>query len=127
MKWLSEPLMPLPVQLALFVDEASYLREMRRLKVKNPPQFVPNDARACCHYFENDKTFCTYVTVCLNREKVAGRSGVEIAAVIVHEAVHVWQECVGYIGEKKPCREFEAYSIQHISEQLMKSYVEQAV
>jgi hypothetical protein len=125
MKWLSGPLMPLPVQLALFVDEKSYFHEMRRLKINGADEFVSRDANACCHYFVNDRTGFTYVTVCVDREKVSGKSGVEIAALIVHEAVHVWQECAEYLGEKNPGREFEAYSIQHISEQLMKSYVEQ--
>lgn len=121
-KWLSDPLMPLPVQLALFVDESSYRREMRRLKINGADEFVPKDANACCHYFENDKTYITYVTVCVNREKMSGKSGVEIASIIVHEAVHVYQECIEYIVEKNPGKEFEAYSIQHISEQLMREY-----
>ncbi len=125
MKWLCEPLMPLPVQLALFVDKKSYFREMRRLKINGADEFVPRDANACCHYFVNDRNGYTYVTVCVDRERLSEKSGIEIVALIVHEAVHVWQECAEYLGEKNPGREFEAYSIQHISEQLMKSYVEQ--
>jgi hypothetical protein len=125
MKYLFGPLMPMPIYLALFVDAESYFRETRRLKIKGADEFVSRDANACCHFFENDKNGSTTVMVCVDLEKMKEKSPIEVACKIVHEAVHVYQECMEYIGEKNPGREFEAYSIQHISEQLMKSYVEQ--
>ena len=51
-------------------------------------------------------------------------SGVQIAAMLVHEAVHVWQTIRRSIGETSPSSEFEAYSIQHIAQELMSRYVE---
>lgn len=42
--------------------------------------------------------------------------------LLVHEAVHVFQEWMVDIGEEKPSAEFMAYSIQHISTELMCSY-----
>lgn len=125
MKYLSQPLMPMPVSLALFIDRKAYFAWAKRLKILGVTEFVSNDANGCCHYFENDKTGATLVAVCLDPEKLEGLDSIKIASLIVHEATHVYQECMEFIGEKDPGREFEAYSIQHISEQLMRAYVEQ--
>lgn len=46
-------------------------------------------------------------------------------ALIVHESVHVWQEIRSMMGEQSPSKEFEAYSIQAISQQLMTEYLRQ--
>lgn len=37
-------------------------------------------------------------------------------SVIVHEAVHVWQEIELIMGEKQAGREIEAYAVQWISQ-----------
>ncbi|MEG2114568.1 MAG: hypothetical protein RRZ38_11845 [Hafnia sp.] len=39
--------------------------------------------------------------------------------LIVHEAVHIWQEIKMMMNEASPSIEFEAYSIQRISQDLM--------
>lgn len=46
-------------------------------------------------------------------------------ALIVHEAVHIWQEIKQILGEHDPSKEFEAYSIQAISQELMTEYLRQ--
>jgi len=57
------------------------------------------------------------------------RDGVEVAALLVHEAVHIWQhvraEIVHTIDSKNLCSlgaEFEAYAIQNIAQELMLAY-----
>lgn len=50
--------------------------------------------------------------------------GTQIAAMLVHEAVHVFQYHCEYLGETSPSKEFEAYSIQTISQALMQKYAD---
>ena len=47
---------------------------------------------------------------------------VEVAGLIVHEAVHVWQHYCMMIHEHEPASEQEAYGIQSISKSLMAEY-----
>ena len=49
-------------------------------------------------------------------------TGVEIAGILIHEAVHVWQEYLRSIGENEPSSEMEAYGIQNISYTLMQEF-----
>ena len=58
--------------------------------------------------------------------KVTSQSGVQIAALLCHEAVHIWQQARDIMGEKSPSSEFEAYSIQRIAQDLMEQYCEQS-
>lgn len=39
--------------------------------------------------------------------------------LVIHEAVHIWQEIRTMMNEKEPSIEFEAYSIQRIAQDLM--------
>ena len=45
-------------------------------------------------------------------------------ALVVHEAVHIWQRIKKLMGEKKPSTEFEAYSIQRIAQDLFAMFQE---
>jgi hypothetical protein len=46
----------------------------------------------------------------------------QVYALLVHEAVHIWQDVKHRIGEDNPSSEFEAYAIQNISQELMLAY-----
>lgn len=47
---------------------------------------------------------------------------VDRAAILAHEATHIWQRYCRHIGETTPGNESEAYAIQHIVWHLMESY-----
>lgn len=53
-----------------------------------------------------------------------GRSLQQVHALLVHEAVHLWQDARRVLGEKEPSAEFEAYAVQSISQRLMEAYDE---
>jgi hypothetical protein len=57
-------------------------------------------------------------------EKQDKSDGVNVSSIILHEAVHVWQELCEKIGEREASQEFEAYTIQHIYGQLIGAYCE---
>ena len=49
----------------------------------------------------------------------------QVYALLVHEAVHMWQEARARIGEIAPSQEFEAYAIQALSQRLFEEYAPQ--
>ena len=89
-------------------------------------KFVPNGWPACTHTFAdvNGSIACI---VGLDMERAAQEDPIDVAALLVHEAVHVWQENEKAAG-KLGCfgEEGEAYSIQNISTRLMAEYVKRS-
>ena len=86
--------------------------------------FVPNGWPACTHSFDNVKGSVACI-VGFDMARAAEQDPIDVAALLVHEAVHVWQtneKATGKLG----CfgDEGEAYSIQNISTRLMTAYVE---
>lgn len=52
------------------------------------------------------------------------RTIVEVFGLLLHEAVHIWQRTKQRMGESEPSKEFEAYSIQRIAQDLFEMYEE---
>lgn len=98
---------------------------MKALRVPKAewPKFVASDhADATAHFLETSEgEVCVVVTITGHEQRTLP----QVHALLVHEAVHIWQEIRSIIGEKEPSSEFEAYSIQSISQRLMESYAEQ--
>ncbi|MBJ9481174.1 hypothetical protein [Acinetobacter baumannii] len=47
---------------------------------------------------------------------------IQVHGLLLHEAVHIWQEAALVMGEENPSIEFEAYSIQAIAQDLFELY-----
>lgn len=124
MKWLDRSLIVGPY-LCLALDEASFhkaFNDLKRPKADRPRWILNDHSHATVHTLENVDGNLAAV-VCLRVD--GDYSGIQIAGLLIHEAVHIWQEFSHRIGEGQPSEEFEAYAVQSISQRLMSSYAEQ--
>ncbi|GAA0809516.1 hypothetical protein [Cupriavidus gilardii] len=121
-EWLDRDLLRSPVYFTLCTNAAQFHAELRSMKVPRDtwPNFLTTArADATAHFFNNPaKDVCCIV--CIHPDK--DRDQIEIAGLLVHEAVHIWQETRDLIGERNPSPEFEAYAVQSISQRLMWEY-----
>jgi len=103
------------------LSEDAYRRELKRLKVKGweVEDWIPCDSDACVQTLANQDSGEQCFIVCLDAK---GHNRNEVIGLLVHEAVHVWQEIIDSIGETNPSDEFEAYAIQRISLTLIGAY-----
>jgi hypothetical protein len=123
-KWLDRSFINGPY-LALVLSEKDYHRAMSAFKMPlhQRDAWIKNDhADATAHILEHPDRGMAVVVALRVRE---GIEGVQIAGLLVHEAVHAFQHFCERIGENRPSQEFEAYSIQAIAQRLMASYAEQ--
>jgi hypothetical protein len=120
MKWLDRSLVISPVYYGLCQSEKEFRKELKRLGIpkKDRPEFINPGADATVHFFEKDNA--TSAIVCLGSADC--HTPDEIVGLLIHEAVHIWQEIRSNIGEKNPSSEFEAYSIQTIAQRLIEAY-----
>lgn len=118
-KWLNRELVVGP-HLILVTSEKEFKQVLKQLNFKKPIRWIGETATATTTTLEcKSKRYCL---VSLNLITIAELDPIDIATVLVHEAVHVFQQHCKNIGEDNPSEEFEAYSIQHISQQLMIAY-----
>lgn len=108
---------PYPLYLGIAFTEKAFLKEMKRLGIVDPPEFVLSGADATMHSFTRNK----HNTVCIIAINAAHalkqkRTHAQIVGLITHECVHVWQECKAQMREENPGREIEAYFIQSITQ-----------
>lgn len=122
-EWLDRSLVVGPF-LCLALDEVAYQKAMDDLNVPKDdrsPFLLTTHCSATVHFCENpENDLCAIVCI-----KTDGRTGIEIAGLLLHEAVHIWQRFRRRIGETSPSDEFEAYAIQRLAQQLMWSFQEQ--
>ena len=122
MEWLDRALVVSPYFYGLCLSENDFRKELKKLKVQKdqwPPFLASGSANASAHFFDgaNGSRSCI---IAIGSTK--GRSVAQIHAMLVHEAVHLWQEIRSDIGEKQPSSEFEAYAVQALSQRLIESY-----
>lgn len=127
-RWLDRTLTQCAYYFCLILNEADFHKELRKLKLPEHrwAAFLNPTAHATTHHFEHDGKMIAIV--CLNAELAKEKTGCQVAALLVHESVHIWQRHAAYIGAfNDHGDEEEAYAIQDIAQSLMESYAEQTI
>ena len=114
-KWLKRSFILGPY-FTLCTDQKKFETCLKHLKIK--PFDGAKNKGASTHFMVNDKND-TVAIVCLFDHSFEIE---QTYALLVHEAAHIWQEYRDSVGEKTPSHEFEAYSMQHISQELFYEY-----
>lgn len=119
-KWLDRRIAAPGPYLALCLSESEFKDALKRLKITHSSPWLNAGADATTHCFTNPdgKPLCVVALA----PSPPSRTPVEVAGLLVHEAVHVWQEYAASIGEHNPGREQEAYGIQNIAQELFTEY-----
>jgi hypothetical protein len=121
--WLDRRIAAPGPYLCLCLDEPSFHAALADCGIKSRPDFMASPhSNATVHFLENHGGNLVCI-VALG--PCGGRTPVEVAGLLVHEAVHVWQRHCERIGEHRPGDEQAAYGIQAIAQELMQSFSEQ--
>jgi len=123
LRWLDRSLFVSSHYFTLCTTEKLFKKALKHLGIpkKDQPDFMLNwHSSATAHYFEHKTDQKLTVVVCLGSTE--GKTLSQVNALLVHEAVHIWQQIKKAYGEYDPSSEVEAYSIQNISQALMDEY-----
>lgn len=118
-QWINQTLVLGP-SVALVTSPKQYRAALRRFGVSDDEPWITDGAHACTSAFESaaGKVFCV---VSVDLEATRELSPIDMTAVLVHEAVHVWQRAADVMGGDLG-RELPAYAVQNISAELMRAY-----
>lgn len=120
-RWLDQAIISCELHYCLVLSQKEY--EAAVAQVEDPKGWwgfwlKDEHTGANCHWAKDKKG----ANHCIVSLKADGLSGIQIAGMLCHEAVHIFQEHCRIMGEDTPSDEFQAWSIQHITEQLLKEY-----
>lgn len=121
-KWCSRSIITSPIYFTICTSEKIMQAELKRLKIKDSFPHVSPGADATTQFFRNDNEN-EIAIVCFYDYR--NHSTERNHALIVHEAVHIWQKIRDDMGEDKPSAEFEAYSVQMIAQELFLEFKRQ--
>lgn len=108
-------MLPTP-QIYLCLSEDEFNKTCKRNKLVPISDWIKNDhSHATAHTFGGD------TVVCLRAP--GDRPLAEVLGLLIHEAVHIWQEWCDVYGEHTPGMEQEAYAIQCFSQGLIHEYL----
>jgi predicted metal-dependent peptidase len=123
--YLPRSLHTLSLQWGLFTDEQKFKRELKRLGVppEDAPRFPERNAARVNYLVDKDEG--ELALVCIG--DCSDKHSLEVVALIVHEAVHVWHRHCELIGEDAASKstEYESYAIQHLTQELLFAYAHQ--
>lgn len=120
-RWLDRRIAAPGPYLTLCLSEAEFRAAIMPLKMPEIPRWIANDrcGATTTMFLSPEGKRCCIVSL---SEGWKDRTPIEVAGLLVHEAVHVWQEYCHGIGERNPGDEQEAYGIQSISQELMAEF-----
>lgn len=105
-----------PVFIGLAGDKKSFDKEVKRLGIKEPLDFITEGKDATSHWLE-DKDKKTCLIVCIDKKKLKDK--VTVIGLVVHEAVHICE----WVWEKMKIEdedtEFKAYTTQWLTQQIL--------
>lgn len=117
--WLERRISAPGPYLTLCLSEGEYEAALKDMGVVAVDSWIKTPhANATAHNIASPKGLACIV--CMSGWE--NRNPIEIAGLLVHEAVHAWQEWCDYYGELTPGREQEAYAVQAISQELMAEF-----
>jgi len=130
--WLNRSLFQGP-HLALVTSQKKFDKALKHLKLKDCGEYCGAMGDATTHsYVDQDGQLCVIVGLRIDKEKAS--DFVDVVGLLVHEAVHVWQEVRSrLVYTIDPRRtggleaEFEAYAIQNIAQNLIDAYEKQVL
>lgn len=101
-------------------NERQFRAAKKAIDTDDPEPMLAGSMHACVHSYERaGELICL---VALDLRACARMDGIEVAATLVHEAVHVWQRVRDILGPGDLGREMEAYAVQNIAGHLMRAY-----
>ena len=116
-RWLDRRIAAPGPYLALCLSDAEFRAAVAHLNAPERPLWCRKDAQT--HIFDHEGgDICCIVCV----KGWEGRDPIEIAGLLVHESVHVWQQYAESIGERFEGAEQEAYAVQSIAQELMAEF-----
>jgi hypothetical protein len=114
-----------PVSYGFCPSETAWRRQMRAWKVRGTP-YPGTSGCTFPFYDENDKGDETSgyleVLVTLDPPEDIAKDPIMVIGLMAHEATHVWQEIRSHMQEQNPSSEFEAYAVQHITQELLSAF-----
>lgn len=119
-RWLDRRISAPGPYLCLVTTDDEWANALDDLGVKDRPHWIATpQADATTHSMPNHEGKLSAIVCICGFE---GREPVEVAGLLIHEAVHVWQAWCNYYGERRPGDEQEAYAIQSIAQELMAEF-----
>ena len=104
-----------PVHIGFTSNKVEFGKEMSRLGVTDPPEFITSGANATTHILTKNEEGTTII-VCLDIGKKASRA--QILGLICHEACHVWTMVCESMRGSCPGGEHQAYGVQWIAQNI---------
>lgn len=118
--WLDRTLLQGP-RVALVTSERQFRAAKKSAGVECASRFIEAGEHACVHSY-SDPDGQLVCIVALDTTASARMDGIAVAALLAHEAVHVWQRVRDSLGPGDLGREMEAYAVQNIVDRLMRAY-----